>query len=64
MGNAGVAADICAQGDQGVELLPFAIVQAEHVVQKPRMQQRRELQNISRPLQCMHCHGMYMGIPY
>ena len=45
MGDAGVAADICAQGNQGVELPPPAVVQAEHVMQKPCVQQRGELQH-------------------
>ena len=63
MGDAGVAADICAQGDQGVELPPLAVVQAEHVIKEPCVQQRGKLQHRERSAQCMPAWSCDKALP-
>ncbi len=42
-----VPAHVAAQGDERVELARLGVVQAEHVVQEPRLQERRELRGHS-----------------
>lgn len=48
MCDAGMAAHIWTQGDQRVELLPLAVVQAEHIMQESCVQKRGKLQHCKR----------------
>ena len=47
MHNLGVAANIGPQGHNGVEVLWFRAIQAEHVVYEPHLQEGRELHTAS-----------------
>ena len=48
MCDAGMAAHIWTQGDQRVELLPLAVIQAQHIMQESCVQERGELQQWKR----------------
>ena len=54
MRDAGMPAHIWSKGHQCVELLPLAVVQTEHVMQKPRVQERGELHSMKCQVSRLH----------
>ncbi len=54
MCDAGMPTYIGTQSHQCVELLPLAVVQAEHVMQKPCVQERGELHGMNSHVNWLH----------